>query len=100
MGRKERILRVGDVLDKVLTDLGLQGIMRASEVKEAWSVVASTFVHKAKALEFREGTLWVGVKGASLRQEMEMRKGEFLEKFRDMGFKDVEEIRWVNWREG
>jgi len=91
--------KIENVLRGILKDLGIEKALRGEEIKEAWSTVVGPFSERARALDFKDGVLIVGVRGASLRHELEMRKDEFLEKFKKMGFKEVEEIRWKNWRE-
>lgn len=90
--------RIGDILKEILEDLGLGKAVRGEEIKEAWGVIVGPLSSRTRALDFKDGVLKVGVKGAALRQDLEMKKYDFIEKFKKMGFKEVEDIRWMNWR--
>jgi hypothetical protein len=91
--------KLGDLVDKVLSDIGLNKITRRGNIWELWTEMAGPLSERAKVMDFRGGILWVAVKGASLRHELELRKGGFLREFWKRGFKEVEDIKRINWRE-
>ena len=93
------MIKLGDLVDKVLTDIGLSKVLRRGDILELWKEMAGPLSERAKVMDFRGGILWVAVKGASLRHELELKRGDFLKEFWRRGFKEVEDIKWINWRE-
>ncbi len=91
--------RIGEVLRDVLGELGLERAYREEEVLRAFNELMKDYRDRVKAIEFKKGLLKVGVRGAALRQSLLMRGSELLKKMWEMGFKEVEEIRWTNWKE-
>ena len=91
--------RIGEVLRDVLGELGLERAYIEEEVLRAFDEIMKDYEGRVKAIEFKKGLLKVGVSGAALRQSLLMRGSELLKILWEMGFKEVEEIRWTNWKE-
>lgn len=75
--------RVGAVVDRVLGDLGLAAVERASRVAQRWEEAAgSEAARHSRPLALRRGVLEVEVDSSVWSQELQLRREEILERLR------------------
>lgn len=87
----------GEILAKVMSDLGLDERLREREALTRWQeVVGPDVARRSRALRIREGVLYVHVESAAWRQELHFLKDTILEGFREkLGPNRVRDIRFT-----
>jgi len=87
----------GDILAKVMSDLGLSEKLREREALTRWpELVGPEVAQRSQALRIREGVLYVRVDSASWRQELHFLKGKILDIYRErLGPGRVLDIRFT-----
>jgi predicted nucleic acid-binding Zn ribbon protein len=90
------MIKIRDVVNDVIKDIGLETAMAERRVLELWPEVAGPkLAERAVAVQFKQGILFVAVESSSLRTDLTMRVPEFLSRFRDrIGRPTVERIRF------
>ncbi len=95
--RPDRLSVVGDLLPKLMQQLGLRERLHESEVIEAWTQVVGEFIAAHSApVSLRDGTLFVRVLQPSLHYELEcVSKAGILRKLKErFGAKVIRDVRF------
>jgi len=95
--RPDRWQAPGDLLPKLMQQLGLSERLRESEVIDAWKQIVGEFIAAHSApMHLREGTLFVRVLQPALHYQFEqISKAEILRKLKQrFGSKIIREIRF------
>ena len=95
--RPDRLSVVGDLLPKLMQQLGLRERLHEAEVIEAWTQVVGEFIAAHSApMSLREGTLFVRVLQPALHYELEcVSKAGILRKLKQrFGAKVIRDIRF------
>jgi predicted nucleic acid-binding Zn ribbon protein len=75
---------LGDVLEEVIEQLGLQDKMDEARVIETWAAVAGPDVNGVTESVWMNGaTLYVKITSATWRQELHMNRGRWRERLND-----------------
>jgi|MudIll2142460700_1097286.scaffolds.fasta_scaffold755489_2 predicted nucleic acid-binding Zn ribbon protein len=87
----------GEILVKVLEELGLSQKLREREALTQWpEVVGPEVARRSRALRIREGVLYVRVDSAVWRQELHFLKSAILMSYQEkLGPDRVKEIRFT-----
>lgn len=90
------------VLGKVISSLGLSNNYNGWLVVSRWDeIVGPAIGHKAKAVGYEDGYLFVAVHDAAWRQELAMRHDELLGKIHNLPYgRSVRQIRLVQGTKG
>ena len=86
--------RLGDVLSKVIDDMGLRPKMNKARIVEAWAVIAGPQVNGVTENAWVKGRrLFVKIRSAAWRQELQMQRGRWKKRLNDeLGGEMVQEI--------
>lgn len=82
MQRKEVIRLSSDLLQEALRSNGVEAVNHLTEVsiQEAWQTVLGSLTQYTTNLEFKEGTLYVRVTSAVLRNDLFLQRSVLIEK--------------------
>ena len=82
MQRKEVVRLSSDLLREALCSNGAEVVIHLTElsVQEAWSEVLGSLTQYSTNLEFKEGTLYVRITSAVLRNDLFMQRSQLIEK--------------------
>ena len=95
--RPDRLNAVGELLPKLMQQLGLRERLHETEVIEAWTQVVGDFIAAHSApVSLREGTLFVRVLQPTLHYELEcVSKAGILRKLKErFGSRVIRDIRF------
>ena len=86
--------RLGDVLSKVIDEMGLRPKMDKARIVEAWAAVAGPQVNGVTEKAWVKGRrLFVKIRSAAWRQELQMQRGRWKKRLNEeLGADLVEEI--------
>lgn len=95
--RKEGPVRLGRILDGVLSDCGLNDRLAERELLLAWNQIAGErLAAHVRAVDLREGVLWLDTDHGAWRQEVSLLLPRILRECNARsGEGTVKEIRWV-----
>lgn len=86
--------RLGDVLSKVIDEMGLRPKMDKARIVEAWAAVAGPQVNGVTETAWvKGGRLFVKIRSAAWRQELQMQRSRWKKRLNDeLGADLVQEI--------
>ncbi|MCP4550094.1 MAG: DUF721 domain-containing protein [bacterium] len=89
-----------DVLAQLFAGLGLDVLVRDRKALALWSkIVGPEIAQRSKAVQIREGILFVNVTSASWSQELHFMKSMILQKYADeLGQGKITDIRFTHHR--
>ena len=93
---------IGGVIDRVVRSLGLATRYGGWLAVNQWpEIVGQQIAQAARAVRFRDGTLYVAVPSAAWRQELSLQREVILQKIRSRPYgKAVTEIRLIHGERG
>jgi len=91
MQRKEVVRLSSDLLREALHSNGIEAAIHLTElsVQEAWNNVLGSLTQYSTNLEFKEGTLYVRITSAVLRNDLFMQRSQLIEKINEAVGKKV-----------
>ena len=93
---------IGGILDSVVRNLGISRSFYGWQVVSRWpEIVGESIAHKAEAIRFDEGTLFVAVPDAAWRHQLQMQGEDILRRIHEHPRGTViRELRFVAGRKG
>lgn len=93
---KDTSRAVGEILGKVIADLGLQARMRDHEILTAWGDIVGEFIARhSTPMSLIEGVLYVRVIEPSVRYELENTfRADILKKLKERFGRTVRQVRF------
>ncbi len=97
-GLKNRTVKVGPLLDKILAGFGLAHNLGGWRIVNRWpEIVGDKIAEVSKAIRFSDDTLMVSVKDAAWRQQLSMEVDRILKEIHAVpGGKAVKKIHFVS----